>query len=128
MVQHVLIIPSPFDGKPIADPVRLSIWRDDQDISWKITTELTNAGWGWDNELPAGAGHAIQFSGNSWLGGQPGPVGPTPQEGPDDRIYTATGPGANLTSATARFSYTLYFSGPDGKYSHDPEIGNQPQP
>jgi hypothetical protein len=127
MVQHVLIIPSPFDGKPIADPIRLSIWRDDQNISWKITSELVAAGWGWDNDLPAGTDHAIQFSGDSWQGSQPAPTGTMP-EGPDDRVYTATGPGANEGDATARFSYTLFFSGPNGKYSHDPEIGNQPQP
>lgn len=126
MVQHVLIIASPFDGNPIADPARLNIWRDDQEISWKITSELTEAGWGWDTDFPGGA---IQFAEqSSWQGGQPGPIGTKPSQGPDDRMFTATGPGANLTNATARFSYTLYFSGPNGKYRHDPEIGNQPQP
>ena len=129
MVQHVLIIPSPFDGKPIADPIRLNIWRDDQEISWKITSELTNAGWGWDNDGPGGPNAAIQFADTPpWQGGQPEPTGTAPETGADVRQYTANGPGANLTNTTARFHYTMYFSGPDGKYSHDPEIGNQPQP
>ena len=128
MVQHVLIIPSPFDGKPLADPIRLNIWRDDQIISWKISNELVTAGWGWDNDGPGGTNAAIQFSATPiWEGSQPAPTGTMP-EGPDDRIYTATGPGANETDSTSRFSYTLYFSGPNGKYTHDPEIGNQPQP
>ena len=124
MVQHVLIIASPYDGKPIADPIRLNIWRDDQAISWKITGDLAQAGWGWDTDRE---GSAIEFA-SGWQGGPAEPIGTKPSSGPDDRMFTATGPGANSTNATARFAYTLYFTGPDGKYAHDPEIGNQPQP
>jgi hypothetical protein len=133
MVQHVLIVPRASDGKPTADFSLCNIWRDDQDIKWKITSALTAAGWGWDNDpLEGGPGapnQAIQFNPNSgWQGSAPEPTGTLPAEGPDNRQYTATGPGPNMTNTSAFFGYTMYFAGPDGKYSHDPEIGNQPQP
>jgi len=125
MVQHVEIVL--IDGVPIADSTLVKIWRDDQDLSWFFSQEVIAAGWGWDNDTDAGTDKAIQFA-QSWQGSIPGPVGSLPETGADIRQYTATGPGANETSTPQIFSYTLYFAKGDTKFSHDPEVGNQPQP
>jgi hypothetical protein len=142
MVQHVKVVlaPDPNDNqqlKPFAESTTNLIWRDDQELCWFLSQEVITAGWGWDNSREAGPNRAIEFHATvaapeEWLGSAPVPVGTLPNLVADTRHYFAVGPGANTNNNTGSpvpmYAYRLYFVNGETKFSHDPEVGNQPQP
>ena len=140
MVQHIFLVPNGLPPTPpIAQPGNASIYRDDQNLSWKI---LAN-GWQW------GPAPAIVFA-SGWKGSQPQPIGTVPIGEPDLRLYTAVGPGPNFGTEPEVFEYTIALSpitenGPLLNIQGlrldyiaekmiatvtivDPDISNQPQP
>jgi len=130
MVQHVqIVLNEDVPPNPVAESTLNNIWRDDQQICWFFTPEVIAAGWGWDNSREEGPNKAVEFAGDSgWDGSAPVPVGLMPVNPPDLRHYCATGPGANAGPDVPTYHYTLYFVNGTKKFSHDPEVGNQPQP
>ena len=128
MVQHVFIVDNG-TGTPIVQNPEVNIWRDDQQVVWKINMPDV----GWDNGIEGGPNRAVQFDGklSPWTGSAPAPVGLFPT-GLDRRTYSAMGPGPNDGIEPVMYSYQMYVVDKNGtKYiitDIDPEIGNQPQP
>jgi hypothetical protein len=125
-MQNVFIMPDPMAPQ---DPTAwvansVNIYRNDQGICWKILDPTGLVKW---------ATTPFVFADKpAWPGQTPRAV-PNPRGGLT--LYTADGPGENITDAPQRFTYTIYIDVPghgtvpvNANVPVDPDIWNQPQP
>lgn len=102
-----------------------NIYRNDQQICWKILAPAGTVTWRDTNPFV--------FTDNSWQ--EAGGSIPQPQGGQTPPLFVATGPGPNMTSVPKRFVYTIHIV-VDGvgdvevnaNVPIDPDVWNQPQP
>jgi len=137
MPQHAFVVENPPGPDPLKIvPYEVDIYRNDQNLIWKILAQ----GWGWSpNHNPA-----IDI-GDGWTGTTPSPVGDPPGPGElDRRLYSAHGPGPNEGTEPVLYTYIAWVTDdPDASVDRDrkisamdvvrqlpidPEVGNQPQP
>ena len=136
MVQHAFVVPNPEGEVPLRiEPYHLDMYRDDQNLIWKINVP----DWGWSKAKAT----AIVIDAG-WTGTTPAPIGPPPEDGVlDRRLYVATGPGPIIEGDPQTFVYTAYVTADkdgaevndvairgvdENNAAIDPDIGNQPQP